>query len=374
MTRHLTHKESIHSAGVYATVSALKAINTTSATNFPDFIWAYVDTEGEYYLDRSSSLSESLPSVVAPTTGTGRWIKKSITGVSPNNLLKVLSTLGSGGSGASLTLSSFLNEAQGADIASASTTDIGAATGNYVNVTGTTTITNLGTVQAGTRRIVNFTGALILTYHATGLILPTAANISTAAGDVAIFVSLGSGNWKCVSYTRFSGQPLIGGSGAAIKTRYQFGVLSATASTQPWTKVVATGSQPSQSSSGLGTGISLDPYLIPANCTIESIVATIAGGCVNQSGPGSAPTMRVDVYKVNGTSRTLIGTFRIPFATGTFGGFTTPTASFQTSSLTGLSSALLAGDLIGCEFVPETTDNNKLNGIMSAALCIQTTE
>lgn len=93
-----------------------------------------------------------------------------------------------------------LNFKQGADIASATTTDIGAATGNYINITGTTTITGFGTVQAGTIRYVNFTGALTLTYNATSMILPGLANITTSAGDTATFVSLGSGNWKCLEY------------------------------------------------------------------------------------------------------------------------------------------------------------------------------
>lgn len=119
--------------------------------------------------------------------------------------------------GTSLVLSSFINEAQGSNIASATTTDIGAATGNYVNVTGTTTITGLGTVQAGTRRIVNFNGILTLTYNASSLILPTSANITTAAGDTATFVSLGSGNWVCVQYTRRSGAALTG----SASTTYQ---------------------------------------------------------------------------------------------------------------------------------------------------------
>lgn len=103
-----------------------------------------------------------------------------------------------------------INEAQGANIASAATTDIGAATGNYVEVTGTVTITGLGTVQAGTRRIVRFTGILTLTHNATSLILPTGANITTAANDVAVFVSLGSGNWICVNYMRADGSSLGG--------------------------------------------------------------------------------------------------------------------------------------------------------------------
>lgn len=101
------------------------------------------------------------------------------------------------------------NFAKGSDIASATTTDIGAATGNYVHVTGTTTITGLGTVQAGTWRLVRFTGALTLTHNGTSLILPTAANITTAADDHALMISLGSGNWICANYARKSGVPLV---------------------------------------------------------------------------------------------------------------------------------------------------------------------
>lgn len=109
-------------------------------------------------------------------------------------------------------LSGALNEAAGATIPSATTTDIGAATGNYVVVSGVTTITGLGTIQAGTRRIVKFSGALLLTYNASSLILPGAANIKTVAGDVATFVSLASGNWICVEYTTF----IRSGSGAQV--------------------------------------------------------------------------------------------------------------------------------------------------------------
>jgi hypothetical protein len=90
--------------------------------------------------------------------------------------------------------------AQGTDIASATTTDIGAAAGAYVKVTGTTTITGLGTAAAGVVRIVTFTGSLTLTHNATSLILPGAANITTLSGDVAEFVSEGGGNWRCINY------------------------------------------------------------------------------------------------------------------------------------------------------------------------------
>lgn len=102
-----------------------------------------------------------------------------------------------------------VNYIKGGDLASASTVNIGAATGNYVHITGTTTITAFDTVQAGTIRIINFEDALILTHNATSLILPSGANITTATGDMAVFVSEGSGNWRCISYSLASGLALV---------------------------------------------------------------------------------------------------------------------------------------------------------------------
>lgn len=112
------------------------------------------------------------------------------------------------------TFSAAVNQSKGADIASATTTDIGAATGNYVDITGTTTITGLGTVAAGVERTVRFTGALTLTYNATSLILPGAVNITTVAGDAAIFRSLGSGNWRCIVYSPFT----VTGTGSQVRS------------------------------------------------------------------------------------------------------------------------------------------------------------
>jgi hypothetical protein len=107
---------------------------------------------------------------------------------------------------------------KGADIASASSIDLGAATGDFVDVTGTTAITALGTVDTGVVRTVRFTGILTLTHNGTSLILPTAANITTAANDRAIFRSLGSGNWVCIVYQLASGQPLVADSSLLLPT------------------------------------------------------------------------------------------------------------------------------------------------------------
>jgi hypothetical protein len=85
-------------------------------------------------------------------------------------------------------------------VASAATTPIGAALSTNVTVTGTTTITAFDTMYEGMIKIVKFSGALTLTYNATSMILPGALDITTVAGDIAIFRSLGSGNWECVNY------------------------------------------------------------------------------------------------------------------------------------------------------------------------------
>ena len=99
---------------------------------------------------------------------------------------------------------------KGADIASAATTDIGAVAGLMHDITGTTTITSLGTVAAGIWKILKFEGALTLTHNASSLILPGGANITTADGDVGIFFSEGSGNWRCLSYMRATGRNEVG--------------------------------------------------------------------------------------------------------------------------------------------------------------------
>lgn len=113
-------------------------------------------------------------------------------------------------------LSGLQNLAKASNIASAGTTNIAAATGNLVHITGTTTITGLGTAQAGAERTVIFDGILTLTHNGTSLILPTGANITTAAGDAALFVSEGSGNWKCVAYQKADGTALAGGGGGGL--------------------------------------------------------------------------------------------------------------------------------------------------------------
>lgn len=105
---------------------------------------------------------------------------------------------------ASGVLSAISGYAAEATVASASTTNIGATASINVSITGTTTITGLGTVAAGTHRFCRFTGSLTLTHNATSLILPGQNNITTSAGDRMLAESLGGGNWVVHYYVAAS--------------------------------------------------------------------------------------------------------------------------------------------------------------------------
>jgi hypothetical protein len=97
-----------------------------------------------------------------------------------------------------------------ADIASTATLNLETATGDLVDVTGTTTISAI-TLSEGHERTVRFTGVLTLTNGAS-VVLPGGANITTQAGDFAIFRGYASGVVRCVDYVPVSG--ILAASGA----------------------------------------------------------------------------------------------------------------------------------------------------------------
>lgn len=98
----------------------------------------------------------------------------------------------------------------GNTIASGTTTDLSTVQGMYVSVSGTSTITSFGTAKAGWMKYLRFTGVATITYNATSMILPGAASITTTAGATAIFVSEGSGNWRCLFYSPSVPAPVAG--------------------------------------------------------------------------------------------------------------------------------------------------------------------
>ena len=119
-------------------------------------------------------------------------------------------------------------ECRGSTLAAAATVNLALATGNFVHVSGTTTITSFGNLPAGSRFIVCFDDAVIVTYNATSLLIPGAANITTTAGDCMMLISEGSGNWRVVGYFPGSGLPV--GTVTAVTASAP---LSATAGNAP---------------------------------------------------------------------------------------------------------------------------------------------
>lgn len=136
------------------------------------------------------------------------------------------------------------------DIASSATCDLGSDFTAAIRVTGTTNITSFGSsAPKGAFKFVTFTGALTLTHNGTSLILPTGADIVTAAGDTLIAEPLGSGNWRVHNYTPASGVAVGGGL-------YKVGTT---------TRDVSTASGPQAV-----TGVGFKPKLVLLVATIDS--------------------------------------------------------------------------------------------------------
>jgi len=125
-----------------------------------------------------------------------------------DNTALTLSGTGTGG----VKVNDFFVQTKGSDIASDTALTLG-KDGNQFDVTGTTTITSIATQGIGSYVTLHFDGVLTFTHHSTNLILPGAANITTAAGDIAVMYEYASADWRCVSYTKASGAPVVAGGG-----------------------------------------------------------------------------------------------------------------------------------------------------------------
>lgn len=152
--------------------------------------------------DLSNALTQSVSADgQTPIVGNLQMGNNKLTGLAAGN-----------GTGDSLRWEQLFSQGVPIDIASAATVDIGAQNTCFLNLTGVTTITSFGNNYNGPRYI-KFAGSLTLTYNATTLILPGAANITTAAGDIAIVIpkSTSSGTpdgWQVISYIpAYSGSP-----------------------------------------------------------------------------------------------------------------------------------------------------------------------
>lgn len=99
-----------------------------------------------------------------------------------------------------VTAGSGIYEKRANAIASAATVNLSALAGNSVHITGTTTITAI-TLMDGQHVTVVFDEILTLT-NGAGLVLPGAANLTTAAGLIARFVGGAGSVTRLLSYSR----------------------------------------------------------------------------------------------------------------------------------------------------------------------------
>ena len=108
----------------------------------------------------------------------------------------------------------YIQMQKGGDISSASPTVVD-TDGDYFIVTGTTNFSAL-TVAADRHFFLEFAGVLTITHGSGTIDLPGGANITTAAGDVAEFVSTASNVVTCVNYTAISGKAVVASHTATV--------------------------------------------------------------------------------------------------------------------------------------------------------------
>lgn len=121
----------------------------------------------------------------------------------------------------------------GGDVVSAS--ELVLREGSEFDVTGTTTISSIAHKELGAIVALQFDGILQLT-HSADLFMPTAANVTTAAGDIALFYEYATGDWRCMTYMRADGTIL-----SDRRKRYYPATLSDTTTPHDLTAIECSG-------------------------------------------------------------------------------------------------------------------------------------
>lgn len=212
-----TQASNAASSAIAAAASAVTAANApgtnaTSTTSLTIGIGAQSLT-----IQSGKLLVPGMPVVIASTASPSNYMAGSVTSYNSGTGQLVVNVTNISGSGAaaawtvSLTgvpgVTGVLNELKAANIASAATVNLDAATGNLVHITGTTGITAF-TLASGSRRTVVFDGVLTIT-NSANVQCPAGQNITTAAGDMCTIYGDGAGVVLLTDYIRKNGQANI---------------------------------------------------------------------------------------------------------------------------------------------------------------------
>jgi hypothetical protein len=290
---------------INAGIAAL--ISTNSGASAPATDCTAVAIKGQLWLDTSLT-----PNILRQYDGVSTWV--------PLGALDATNHLWSPPIGGGT-----------ATIASATTADLWSSNASSITISGTTSIIQLasGTAVPGTVKMVVASGAFVLTYDATKLILPGAQNITTAAGDSFEVVALTSTNVKVINYTHADGSALtnpaiplgavffghfgtlppktVYGAGQAL-TRTSYPAYLA-AVTRAQTGTLTSGNNTITSvgnTAGLGAGMPIEGTGIPASTTISSVTGSTIVMSANATSNGAqTATAFLTGYGISGSSSTV---------------------------------------------------------------------
>mgnify|MGYP003672019661 CR=1 FL=1 len=167
---------------------------------------AVTDETGSGSLVFATSPTLITPALGTPSSGTAT----NLTGLPPAGVTGTAAILGAN------TFTALQTEAAGADIASATATDLTAATGNTVVITGTTPATSL-TMTAGQQMILIAAAAWPLTYDATTMNIVGGVSYTCAAGD-RLYVTKDVDNVIRVSVNKQDGTSVVAAASDATQT------------------------------------------------------------------------------------------------------------------------------------------------------------
>jgi hypothetical protein len=203
--KYLTTNGSVESWGTVSGVIASSVTVSDNSTDTTEFVALFGAATGDLGPRTRSTLTHNAATGLLSSTLFGGALNGTVGATTPaTGAFTTLSTSGV----ATIPTWSLPTGTTLRTVASSTTPDLGNATSEYVEISGAVTITGFASARIGTVKFLRFTGAPQLTHNGTSFILPASRNINVAAGDRAIFTSLGSGNWQCHELLKANGRVL----------------------------------------------------------------------------------------------------------------------------------------------------------------------